>query len=177
MDNLKLYTIDNDYMKYLFNFDNHVMYWDKDNYKSERKYLGVILKINEFKYFAPLSSPKESDYYYKKRVKLIRKSNISIIRLVTDKHVLLGKIKLSSMIPAKDEYITFYDVEAEPDLKYKDLVLDEIICIRKCKEIILKNARILYSQKSKGYENIDYLKSTIDFKKLEKACLRYNPQN
>ena len=173
MQKLKLYTVDDNYVKYLHKFDNRVMYWSHKDYKTARKYLGVVLTVNGFKYFAPLSSPKENDYYYKKGVKLIKKSTIPIIRLVTDKDVLLGKIKLGNMIPVKDEYITLYDIAAETDTKYKDLVIDEMVCVRKCKDEIFKNARVLYNQKANGYTNINYLNSIIDFKKLEVACLKY----
>ena len=173
MEKLKLYMVDADYIKYLFGFDDRVMYWSGSNYKTERKYLGVVLRINDFQYFAPLSSPKESDYFYKNGKKQIRKNIIPIIRLVTDKGDLLGKVKLSNMISVKSEYITLYDIQGELDIKYKDLVLDEIVCIRKCKDEIIKNARILYKQKTKDYKNIYYLDYTIDFKQLELACLKY----
>ncbi len=173
MQSLKLYIVKEDYVKYLYGFDSHVMYWKSNNYKTDRKYVGVVLELNGFKYFAPLSSPKENDYYYKDGVKLIRKNIIPIIRLVSQKNILLGKIKLSSMIPVQDNYITLYDLDLEPDKKYKDLITDELICIRKHKAEILKNAKILYNQKSNGYENISYLNTVIDFKVLENACLNY----
>ena len=174
MDKLKLYTVDDNYMKYLFQFDDRVRYWESPNYKRDRKYVGVVLTINGFEYFAPLSSPKETDYFYSKGVKQIRKSIIPIIRLVTDKGELLGKIKLSNMIPVRQDCLELYDVDNEPDRKYKDLILEEIICIRKSKDEIIKNARVLYNQKVNGYQNIKYLDSTIDFKLLEEASLKYN---
>lgn len=170
---LKLYTIDNDYLGYLFNADGRVMFWNSDNYKNERKYVGVVLTINDFRYFAPLSSPKESDYYYKDNEKKIRKSIIPIVRLVTDDGNLLAKVKLCSMIPVKNEHIALYDISTEPDQKYQSLVTKEMVCIRKQTDEIIKNARVLYNQKTKGYSNIKYLEYTIDFKKLETACLDY----
>lgn len=173
MKRLRLYTIDVDYLKYLFDVDNRVMYWDGNTYKTDRKYIGVVLKISGFEYFAPLSSPKPSDYFYKKGVKQVKKNIIPIVRLVTDKGHLLGKIKLSNMIPVKREHITLYDIKNEPDKKYQSLIVKEMICIRKSKDEITKNALVLYNQKSKGYENINYLNDTLDFKSLEDACLNY----
>lgn len=170
---LKLYTIDTDYLSYLFNADDRVMFWDSDNYKNERKYVGVVLTINNFEYFAPLSSPKETDYFYKDNEKKIRKSTIPVVRLVTDDGELLAKVKLCSMIPVKNEYITLYDISTEPDQKYQSLVTKEMVCIRKQTDEIIKNARVLYNQKAKGYSNIKYLEYTIDFKSLENACLNY----
>ena len=177
MKKLRLYKIDSDYLKYLFDIDEQVMYWEGGTYKSDRKYIGVVLKINDFEYFAPLSSPKATDYFYKKGVKRVRKNIIPIIRLVTDKGQFLGKIKLSNMIPVKSEQLTLYDIKGETDKKYQSLIVKEMICIRKCKNEITKNAIVLYNQKVKGYENVNYLNYTLDFKALEEACLKYGEPN
>ena len=77
----------------------------------------------------------------------MRKNTVSIIRLVTAKGKLLGKIKLSNMIPVRPQSIKLYDLAAETDRKYVNLVQDELICIRKCRREILHNAQILYNQK------------------------------
>ena len=52
MEILKLYTIDERYVRYLYEFDSRVMFWDSPHYKTQRKYLGVVLRINGFEYFA-----------------------------------------------------------------------------------------------------------------------------
>ena len=173
MEKLKLYTVDEQYVRYLRGFDARVMFWNCPHYKKQRKYLGVVLKINGFEYFAPLSSPKETDYIYIKGEKRVRKNTVSIIRLVSDKGRLLGKVKLSNMIPVQPEFVELYDLIAETDRKYANLVQDEMICIRKCKSEILRNAQILYNQKVKGYSGIGYLNSNVDFKRLEQACLAF----
>ncbi len=173
MKKLKLYTVDDKYIDYLIKFDDNIMYRSGANYKQKRKYVGVVLGINGYKYFAPLSSPKNSDYFYKNGDKFIRKSIIPLVRLVTSDGILLSKVKLDSMIPVPDECLTLYDYDNEPDTKYQSLIAKEIICLRKSRELILKNARILYNQKTKHYPNIGYLGSTVDFKKLEIACDKY----
>ena len=173
MRNLRLYTVDKQYIKYLQQFEENVLYGDGEKYQTERKYLGVILEINEFKYFAPLSSPKQSDYFYENGKRFIRRNIIPLIRLVSSKNILLGKVKLNNMIPVPDECLTLYDVENEPDEKYRSLVQDEIICIRKQKAQIMKNANILYNQKTKQYAGINYLNSTVDFKRAEKLCREF----
>lgn len=174
MKRLRLYTVDNKYIDYLSRLDNNVMYRSGAAYKNERKYVGVVLEINNFKYFAPLSSPKNSDYFYKNGTRYIRKSIIPLVRLVSSDGILLSKVKLDSMIPVPDECLTLYDYDNETDIKYKSLIAKEIICLRKAREFILKNARILYNQKTKNYQNIGYLSSTVDFKRLETACAKYN---
>ena len=173
MEKLKLYFVDNDYIDYLREYERNVLAGQNEKYVTERKYIGVVLEISDFKYFAPLSSPKESDFVYIKGVKTVRKSIIPLIRLTDTKGKLLGKIKLNNMIPVPDRCITLYDVENEADIKYKDLIKDEIICIRKNKALIMKNAQILYNQKVKNYSSVNYLNSTVDFLQAEKLCKQY----
>ena len=173
MEKLKLYTVDIDYIEYLKQFDRQVMFAKGDEYVTSRKYLGVVLKINGFQYFAPLSSPKESDYFYKNGKRFIRKNVIPIVRLIDSKGTLLGKVKLSNMIPVPEECLQLYDVYNESDEKYRELVRDEIISIRKCRDRILKNAEILYKQRIRNYDGIAYLNSTVDFAKVEKHCKAY----
>ena len=53
MRSLKLYEVDSQYVKYLSAFQEHIFFSDED--KSSRKYIGIVLEINGFKYFAPLA--------------------------------------------------------------------------------------------------------------------------
>ena len=51
---LNFYIIDDDYIKYLSNFDKHIAY----NKNQKRPYIGVVIIVNKHYYFAPLFSPK-----------------------------------------------------------------------------------------------------------------------
>ena len=55
MNRLKFYNIDNNYINYLYQFDNKVPY----NKDQKRPYIGIIIEVNNMKYFAPLFSPKQ----------------------------------------------------------------------------------------------------------------------
>ena len=55
---LKIYEVDSEYIRYLSKFQEHLFFSDGD--KSNRKYIGIILEINGYKYFAPLSSFKNN---------------------------------------------------------------------------------------------------------------------
>ena len=57
--NLKFYTIDTEYIKYLRNIDNRVADTSIENKKEKRKLIGILLKIDNKNYLAPLSSKKE----------------------------------------------------------------------------------------------------------------------
>ncbi len=71
------------------------------------------------------------------------------------------------MIPVPASELTLYDVEHEPDLFYKSLIHKEMLFIRKNKNRIIQNAKILYKQKKENNLAIGYLKSTVDFSLLE----------
>lgn len=78
---LNLYSVSDEYIEYLRNFDNRV-YDNKQEIRIHtRKYLGVVLSINSFNYYIPFSSPKDTDYYDVEKTK-IRKSIVPIIRII-----------------------------------------------------------------------------------------------
>lgn len=176
----KLYSIKDDYINYLrSNVSRHVFSNTEPHYKHTRKYIGAVITVGKYNYYIPMSSPKDTDYFVDNfGVKRIRKSIIPIIRMIEkDKDgnkELLGTLKLSSMIPVPDDELIKYDPDKETDGKYKDIIQKEIRFITRNKIKILNNANVLYKQKceeEKYTEN--YLRSTLDFKKLEKACDEY----
>lgn len=177
---LNLYSISDEYVKYLRRFDNRVYSNKEKTRKHTRKYIGTVLNINGFNYYIPLSSPKDNDYYDKERTK-IRKSIIPIIRVTESKQngilKLDGTLRVSNMIPVPITEIIPYLISEEKDEKYRDLILAEIRFIRKNTKLIVKYANILYKQKDKN-QDIPYIKNTLDFKLLEEKCLKfYNKWN
>ena len=62
--NLDLYTVTDKYIDYLSNFASKNVFSNiGTNYRTSRKYLGIVLSIENYKYYVPLSSPKNSDYF------------------------------------------------------------------------------------------------------------------
>lgn len=168
---MKLYEVDESYINYLKLFDNRVLNYSGENYTKTRKYIGVLLKVNNCDYLAPLSSPnKKSDYTNEK----IRKSNNFIIRIIDkQRNILLGTIKISNMIPIFDKtVIKYYDIHKETDECYKKLILKELRFIYANKEKIKKTAIKLYNQKIHNM-SMDYIKHTIDFLLLEEKAKLY----
>ena len=175
MPKIELFEIDDNYIQYLQQFDNKVLNHYGVNYIKSRKYLGILIHINDCDYVAPLSSPNlKTDYDNG----VIRKSIIPIIRIVKlgKKAKLLGTIKLTSMIPIYDSAVlNYYNVNNEIDINYKNLVLDELRFIYANKNKIFHNAYKLYQQKINNM-SMGYIKNTVDFQLLEeKAKLYKNP--
>ena len=174
MEDLKLYSVDNAYIDYLrSSVSEHIFSNEGPFYRHSRKYLGVVLDVSGYKYYVPLSSPKKSDYLIKEDgSQEIRKSIVPIMRLIEcdrfGRAKLLGTLKFNSMIPVPDECLSLYDLEAEKDDSYKDLIKKEMRVINRNTPKILKSASVIYKQKA-GNLKIKYLASTLDFKALERA--------
>lgn len=170
---MKLYAVTDEYIRYLRKFDNKVYDNKENNRKVMRKYLGIVLTINELNYYIPMSSPKNSDY----KDNEIRKSIIPIIRMVSNEEinnipVLKGTLRISNMIPVPSSELILYEPKNEQDKDYKILVEKELEFIDKNEEMIKKYAMILYKQKINNY-NVSYIKNVVDFKLLEKKCKEY----
>ena len=78
MPKIQLFEVDDYYIQYLQQFDNRVLNHYGANYVKSRKYLGILININDCDYIAPLSSPSKTDY----KDGVIRKSVIPLVRIV-----------------------------------------------------------------------------------------------
>lgn len=184
--NLKVCTVNTEYIEYLRNDErlSNVFENKESNNLSIRKYIGVVFEINRYQYFAPLSSPKSTDYKIVNGEQQIRRSTIPIIRIIIPDEnnlpELKGTIKLSNMIPVPNSEIFSYDVTEEPRRNYQILVEKEIEFISNKENLILRNASLLYRQKTCEH-NIytgdihkpGYLSATVDFKYAEQMHDKY----
>ena len=178
MKELKIYSVSDKYISYLRETHPNVYSNKIDNRTHTRKYIGVVITIGEFKYYIPMSSPKDSDYQIAGEIKVIKKSIIPIIRIVvknsSGKKELKGTLRISHMIPVPESELELYDLENETDEAYKDLVQNEIIFIRKNQDKIMNNAMVLYKQKAENDASAGYVKSALPYKEIEELCRAYN---
>lgn len=162
MEILQFYYIDTKYINFLKKFQKYI--WDNDEKGRVRPYLGVILEINEMKYFAPLTSPKSSNSHVK--------DNLMKIRL-DYKNQFLGIINLNNIIPVHESLaaIVVFD---KLDNKYRQLLEVQRIVIRKKEMRIIKNSNVLYNKVCHHPEDNDYfVKRCYDFKLLESKCSEF----
>ena len=170
---LNLYSISNKYIKYLRKYENRVYDNKEEDKINGRKYLGVVLTVNEYNYYIPMSSPKKSDYVDINK-KIIRKDTKTIIRIHNGDR-LYGTLRISNMIPVPITELEPYVLKNEKDIKYKDLILGELRYINKNSKKIIKYAKAVYTQKIKDLD-VDYIKNTVDFKLLEEKLSEWNKE-
>ena len=174
MEQFKLYSVSDEYVEWLRkDFPN--VYSNKRNSRSHtRKYLGVVFQVGRYNYYVPMSSPKESDYQIAGAAKVIKKSIVPIIRIVVKNSFgekeLKGTLRISHMIPVPESELELYDLENEENGTYKDLVQNEMIFIRKNREKIATNAKLLYKQKTANDMTAGYVKAALDYQALEVLC-------
>lgn len=159
MNNLRLYKVEDKYINYLKGCDKKVQH----NKNKRRPYVGVVLIIGSYKYFVPMESPKENHDNIK--------AGIHILKLDNGR---LGLLGFNNMIPVPDSAIIAFDINKETDKQYKELLKHQIAFINSRKADIYEHASKTYFKATKG--NNRFLSNICcDFKKLENACKRYNP--
>ena len=160
MDNLKLYEINANYITYLSAYAPHLFQNKKSGQKNERKYIGVVLQINGFDYFAPLSSFKDKHKLMKEGLDFIKIKDYAVINL-------------NNMFPVPLREAKYVDIRSERDPHYRALLLAEYRYIKSIQEKIWKNAQNVYKIKIKDGEGSSLAKRCNDFLLLENACAEY----
>ena len=158
--NLKFYEVDSEYIKYLrVNGDQKIPNIEYEKHK--KFFCGIVLTINNFNYFAPVSS-------YNKKV------HTSFLIMDKDRETkklkAISSLRFSFMFPCPIEYLSQKDFSKE-DEKYKILLRKELHYCNTNREKIKKMANEVYklglNEKNRQKFNI------CDFKKLEEKCLEY----
>lgn len=173
----KFVIITDKYIDYLRKTEPRVMSNKAENRIYHRKYLGIIEELNGYKYFIPLSSPKDKDYIQNGKPK-----NDTLITIyIKDSKRLYGKLKFNNMIPVPEAEIIKYDLNDEGDFKYKLIVFNELYFVRQNKDKIERTAINLYEAKKNQDNQPDgkkpLLEITLDFVKLEQLCDEYKKCN
>lgn len=157
---LKFYEVDSEYIKYLKeNGDEKIPNID---YKKHKKFFcGIVLTINNFNYFAPVSS-------YNKKV------HTSFLIMDKDKETkklkAISSLRFSFMFPCPIEYLSQKDFSKE-DEKYRNLLRKELRYCNKNREKIKKLANEVYKLGLKEETRKKF--NICNFKKLEETYFRY----
>lgn len=157
METLRLYRVEDVYIRYLHSRDCKVQY----NKDARRPYVGVVLDFGGFKYFVPMESPKPN------HVKI--KSGKHILKLKNGEYGLLG---FNNMIPVHKDALIEFDINDERDEKYKKLLQRQILICNRMKADILNHAQMTYFDVV-NLKNKFLIEISCDFRNLEMACKQY----
>ena len=156
-----LVTIEQRYTDYLRQFDNRVSINIDNTYV--RPYIGVLFRVQEKEYFAPLTSSRKG-----KKLKDNPKPESTTFFPIDNCN--LGGINLNNMIPVVAAVYTSFDITNEPNLTKKTFLQKQVVFLRKKEAYIIAKAKKLYNLKISGklYPNYDAI--TCDFKLLEEKA-------
>ena len=168
------YVVDKNYVAYLRSFDSKV---GQVEYGDRLKlHIGIIVQIGDFKYYVPVSSPKQ---------KHERMGNSLDFQKIVDQESgkLYAVININNMIPVPDEYITQlkYDQISNHRVFADDKErTDYIFLLQQEKSIIDGLDAVLKDKAKKLYEKFitnpdsSLARRCCDFTLLQEKSLEYN---
>ena len=165
---LFFYDVDADYVKYLKAAEKTKRGFTRVpdvEYENERKMVcGVVLEVNGYKYYVPVSS-------YKKK-----QPNNLLIRLEDDSfNQVKGSLRFNFMFPVDDRYITKCDFNKEKPGRKEFLRRQWVFCNTITTDI-KEMAEDTYNGVISGADAA-LINASCDFKLLEEAAQNYKPDN
>lgn len=163
--NLKIVRINPEYCDYLRRYDNKVAY--NKNEKELRPFIGILFKIDNFEYFAPLSSPKLK---HKKM-----KNTLDFLKI---KDGDLGAVNFNNMIPVNKNNYSLVDLNKETltisELKYQKLLREQLAWLNANYQQVKNKSFKLYQLYNEGRLPQNIKLRCCNFKLLEEKCTKYN---
>lgn len=162
--NLKIVRVSSDYCDYLREFDDKVSY---NKYEKElRPFIGILFKIDECEYFAPLSSPKEKHKKMKNTVDFFKIKNGE-----------LGAVNFNNMIPVNKNNYSLVELNKETltmsEFKYQKLLREQLEWLNANYYQVRNKSFKLYNLYNNGKLPENIMKRCCNFKLLEKKCMEY----
>ena len=165
--NLQIVRIDSDYCDYLRKFDDKIAYNKYD--KELRPFIGILFEIDSYKYFAPLSSPKDK-----------HKKMRNMIDFLKIKNGELGAVNFNNMIPVTNKNYYLIDLNRKTskseEIKYQKLLNEQLVWLNSHYNQVKNKSFRLYQLYNSGKLPQNIKERCCNFKLLEEKCLEYNKE-
>lgn len=163
--NFKIVKVDYKYCDYLRQFDNRVSY--NAGSKELRPFIGILFIVEEYEYFAPLSSPKIKHIHMK--------NNLDIVKIDGGRY---GVVNFNNMIPVTSNNYELFDLKAVPkdtyELKWQNLLKSQLLWLNKNIKNVKGKAINLYEKYKNGKLDERIKSRCCNFILLEEKCKEYN---
>lgn len=163
---LHFYNVDKEYVRYLQKAEREYRGFTKvpnmeyDVGHEDKLVCGVILNINDFKYYVPVSS-------YKKQ----QRNNILII--LDDRYnPIKGSLRFNYMFPINDKYVAVRDFSKEKTQNRKLFLHRQLVYCDSIRNDIYNKALETYNDVIDNKDE-DLVKNSCNFKLLEEKCIEY----
>lgn len=135
--------------------------------KKLRPFIGILFKINNCMYFAPLSSPKP------KHLKMV--SKLDFLKIDFGK---LGAVNFNNMLPVTEKNVVLIDLNkkgfTKTEKEYLNLLNKQIYWLNRHCDILYNNSKNLYLKYINGTLDSRTRNRYCNFKLLEEKCYEYN---
>lgn len=163
--NLKIVRVNSDYCDYLRIYDSKVAY--NKNEKELRPFIGILFKIDNCQYFAPLSSPKVKHKNMKNTIDFFK---------IKDGE--LGAVNFNNMIPVNEKNYVLINLNKETltiaELKYQKLLKEQLDWLNANYRQIKNKSFKLYQLYNSGKLPQSIKSRCCNFKLLEEKCIEFN---
>lgn len=162
---LMLVKLDSKYCDYLRKYDSKVPYnYDR---KKNRPFVGVLFEVNDFKYFAPLSSPKAK--YLKMH------DNVDFLKL---KNGELGAVNFNNMLPVTLNNVIMIDLDSKTSVKkeelYRKMLKEQLYFLNRRRASLYRKASNLYLNYMNKKLPTSIYNRCCNFPLLEEKWREYN---
>ena len=152
---IKFYEVQEDYTDFLRSAESRI---PTINYINNNKFLcGVVFSIEKFNYYAPISSFNQKQF-----------TNMPIYH----NGKIISTVRFSYMFPCPENVLTEKDFLLEPDIKYRDLLLNELAYCNSHYDDIKKKAAYIYKRYLTGKDTV-LLNHCCNFPVLEEKMQEY----
>lgn len=154
-EKLRIYEVDEKYLKYLGRYDKNV------RTKSNRKYYGILITNNNIDYCIPFTSK-------------VKKRNLKLTVNIKEKDNVIAQLTINNMIPVNSSVVKEINIRNEKDKYY---LYRELYFLRKVKvqeEVLKKAENALRILKNKNNKDFTFFKSICcDYFILEIKCKKW----
>lgn len=171
------YTVDSDYLEYLNRVDSEV-YYNPSYRKSTKPFVGIIVCVENYKYFIPISSAKEKHRNWKN----VSNEHFLIYEVISnditiegdiykyysekEKMHILALLDIKKMIPVPEGHYKRIEFNELNDSRYRDLFQKEYaFCLSIKSKLINKVEKLYKKQKETGIVR----RANCNFLALEEA--------
>ena len=126
---IRLYEVNSKYIDYLIPYAPHLFHNKKPGQHNERKYIGIILIVNNMNYFTPLSSYKPKHDKMKNCLDFLKIGNYAVINI-------------NNMFPVPEGEYQYVHIPEIKNTQYQKLLMAEYRLIKKLQDRIKRNAAL-----------------------------------
>lgn len=167
--NFSFYKVDSTYCDFLRKADPCVPY--TMDQKSARPFVGIVFSVNEFQYYAPLTSPKPKH--------LVMKNQVDFLKINQGRW---GAVNFNNMIPVLPECVEKVDMRITPadskaDRDYKNLLSNQLSWCNSNRATILKQAEKLHGMIISGKAWPSLAQRCCNFVADEQRCAEFEREH